>query len=130
MKTFFLTVGWAFLAMSFVVQEHSLDQIFNAFKKADTEEIAQSFDTYVDLKFLDKDEIKNISKNQASIALKTFFSENAITGFEKVSNRDLGSTTYLVGKLVSSDKNNKGYNITVLIKSQAGKFKIISLRIS
>lgn len=130
MKTFFLTVGWAFLAMSFVVQENSLDQIFNAFKKVDTEEIAQYFDTYVDLKFLDKDEIKNISKNQASIALKTFFLENAITGFEKVSNRDLGSTTYLVGKLVSSDRNNKGYNVTVLIKSQSGKFKIISLRIS
>ena len=130
MKTFFLTVGWALLSMSFVVQENSLDQIFNAFKRVDTEEIVQSFDNYVDLKFLDKDEVKNISKNQASIALKTFFAENSITGFEKLSNRDLGSTTYLVGKLVSSDKNNKGFNITVLIKSQSGKFKIISLRIS
>ncbi|BFG71522.1 hypothetical protein KACHI17_24030 [Sediminibacterium sp. KACHI17] len=130
MKTFFLTVGLAFLAMSFVIQENSLDQIVNAFKKADTEEIGQSFDDYVDIKFLDKDEIKNISRNQASIALRTFFSDLKITGFEKVSTRDLGTTTYLAGKLLTSDKNSKGYNITVLIKQQSGKFRIISLRIS
>jgi hypothetical protein len=102
----------------------------NAFKKADTEEIGQSFDDYVDIKFLDKDEIKNISRNQASIALRTFFSDLKITGFEKVSTRDLGTTTYLAGKLLTSDKNSKGYNITVLIKQQSGKFRIISLRIS
>ncbi len=130
MKTYLLTLGLALLAMSFVIQENSLDQIVNAFKKADTEEIGQSFDDYVDLKFLDKAEIKNISKNQASIALKTFFTEHKITGFEKVSNRDLGSTTYLAGKLLTSDKSSKGYNITVLIKQQSGKFQIISLRIS
>lgn len=130
MKTFFLTVGLAFLAMSFVIQENSLDQIVNAFKKADTEEIGQSFDDYVDIKFLDKDEIKNISRNQASIALRAFFSDLKITGFEKVSTRDLGTTTYLAGKLLTSDKNSKGYNITVLIKQQSGKFRIISLRIS
>ncbi|MEN9299613.1 MAG: hypothetical protein RLZZ429_1926 [Bacteroidota bacterium] len=130
MKTFFLTIGFALLSMSFCIQDNTVDQIVNAFKNADTEEIGKSFDDYVDLKFLDKDEIKNISKNQASIALKTFFAEHKITGFEKVSNRDLGSTTYLAGKLLTADKNNKGYNITVLIKQQSGKYQIISLRIN
>ncbi|MFX5521725.1 DUF4783 domain-containing protein, partial [Acinetobacter baumannii] len=44
-----------------------------AFKTANVDEIAGYFDEYVNLKFLDRDEVKNMSRNQASIALKAFY---------------------------------------------------------
>lgn len=129
MKTFFLTIGLAILSMSFTLQG-GIDHIVNAFKNVNTEEIGKQFDDFVDMKLLDKDEIKNISKNQATITLKTFFSEKNIKGFEKLSDREIGSTMYLAGKLITNDKNDKDYNITVLMKQSGGKYQIISIRIN
>lgn len=129
MKTYFLTVALAVLSMSFTLQE-GIDQVMNALKSANTEAIGTMFDEFVDMKFLDKEEVKNLSKNQASITLKSFFSSYNIKGFEKVSDRKIGNTMYLAGKLLSGDKNQKGYNITVLLKQNGGKYQIISIRIS
>ncbi|MFK5088420.1 DUF4783 domain-containing protein, partial [Klebsiella pneumoniae] len=81
-----------------------------AFKTANVDEIAGYFDEYVNLKFLDRDEVKNMSRNQASIALKAFYTENGIKGFEKISEGGRASLVYLLGKL---NNGNKGYNITI-----------------
>ena len=112
--------------MSFSPQNDAA-AIAQALKTGNAEEVAKYFDDYVDMKLLDKDEIKNISHNQASIALKSFFTENGIKGFEKVSDREIGSTMYMTGKLLNS---GKGYNITVMMKQKAGKYAIITIRIN
>lgn len=102
-------------------------EIVSAFKSGKAEQIANYFDEFIDLKLLDKDEVKNMSRNQAGIAFKSFFDENKIKGFEKLSDREIGSTMYMTGKLLN---DAKGYNITVMLKVKNGKYQIITVRIS
>lgn len=112
---------------SFTYQGGEVEAIVNAFKAADANRIGTFLDDYVDMKLLDKDEVKNIGRNQATITLKAFFADNGIVGFEKVSEREIGNTMYLAGKLLD---NGKGHNITILLKQKDGKKQIITLRIS
>ena len=116
----------AFFACSFTIQNDT-EAIVQSFKSGNAEEIAKYFDDYVDMKLLDKDEIKNIGHNQASIALKQFYTENGVKGFEKISDREIGNTMYMTGKLITG---GKGYNITVMLKQKGGKHYIITLRIN
>jgi opacity protein-like surface antigen len=126
MKKLFLAIGLAFSFLSFA-QQADTDAVVKAFKSANTEEIAQYFDDYIDLKLLDKEEVKNIGRNQAGLALKMFFDENNINGFDMGSNREIGSTLYITGKLTSS---GKPYNMTVMLKAKGGKHQIITIRIN
>lgn len=103
------------------------DAIVGALKTANATTISTYFDDYVDIKLLDKAEVKNMGRNQAGITLKAFFAENGINGFEKTSQRDIGATSYLTGKLQNGDK---GYNITIMLKLKEGKSKIITVRIN
>lgn len=101
--------------------------IVAAFKTADAQQVGKYFDEYVDMKLLDKDEVKSMGRNQATLALKAFFAENGIKGFEKVSERELGNTMYLAGKLLNGSKGN---NITIMLRVKDGHRQIITLRIS
>jgi hypothetical protein len=109
------------------VHAQETDDVVKAFKTANVDEIAGYFDEYVNLKLLDRDEVKNMSRNQASIALKSFYAENGIKGFEKISDGGRASLFYIVGKLTNG---NKGYNITIQLKPRNGKLEIITIRIS
>jgi hypothetical protein len=113
-------------SFSFIEQTDS-SEIVSAFKTGKADQIANYFDDFIDLKLLDKDEVKNMSRNQAGIALKSFFDENKIKGFEKLSDREIGATMYMTGKLTN---DAKGYNITVMLKVKNGKYQIITVRIS
>jgi hypothetical protein len=126
MKKLFLSIGLAISFLTFA-QQGDTDAVVKAFKSANTEEIAQYFDDYIDLKLLDKEEVKNIGRNQAGLALKMFFDENNINGFDMGSNREIGSTLYITGKLTSS---GKPYNMTVMLKAKSGKHQIITIRIN
>ncbi|MDP1842270.1 MAG: DUF4783 domain-containing protein [Sediminibacterium sp.] len=126
MQRIFLSILLLGLSFSAIAQSET-DAIVQSFKTANVEEIAKHFDDFVDLKLLEKDEVKNMSKNQAAIALKAFFAENGIKGFDKVSEGGKGTLAYLVGKLST---NGKSYNITIQMKQKAAKMQIITLRIS
>jgi opacity protein-like surface antigen len=126
MKKFLLFMTLAFGLMSFSYQS-DVESIVNAFKSADAGQIGSHFDDYVDIKLLDKDEVKNIGRTQATITLKAFFAENGVKGFEKASEREIGNTMYLAGKLLT---NGKGNNITIMLKVKDGKRQIITIRIS
>jgi hypothetical protein len=68
-----------------------------------------------------------MGKNQAAIALKRFFGEYNIKGFEKISEREIGQTMYMTGKLLNHDK---GFNITLMLKQAGGQYRIVTVRIS
>lgn len=81
---------------SFKVNAQSdTNDIINAFKQANATAVSNYFENLIDLTLPGKSEIKDISKTQATIALKGFFDENAITGFEPASQRESGSIMYL-----------------------------------
>ena len=81
----------------------------------------------MDIKFPDKEEIKSIGKNQAGIALKSFFDDNNIKGFELSSQREMSGTMYIVGKLIN---NGQGYKVSIMLKLKDGKHQIITVRIN
>ena len=58
MKKIFVIIGF-FLSFLAFAQQGDTDAVVKAFKSANTEEIAQYFDDYIDLKLLDKEEVKN-----------------------------------------------------------------------
>ncbi|GAC1440908.1 MAG: hypothetical protein NVSMB63_08000 [Sediminibacterium sp.] len=126
MKKIFLLMGLALLFMSFRPQSDAQD-IINAFKSANAESVAKYFDDYIDMKLLDRDEVKNMGRNQATIALKGFYAENGIKGFEKLSDREIANTMYMTGKLQTS---GKGFNVTVMMKLKDGRHQITNIRIN
>ena len=123
-----ISIWLLFLVCGFTVNAQTENEaIVNALKSTNIEVLAQYFDEFVDLKLLDKDEVKNISKNQATIALKSFYNENGIKGFDKVSEGGKGTLAYLIGKLTTVSKS---YNVTIQLKQKNGKSQIITIRIS
>ena len=125
MKTFIIAIV-SLLSMSFMRQADA-GNIVKALKSGDATQVSSYFDKILDLKFPDKEEIKSIGKNQAGIALKSFFTDNGINGFELASQREMGGTMYITGKLLSE---GKGYNLTLLLKSKDDKQQIITVRIN
>ena len=117
----------AVVLMSFHAKRINTGDIINALKQADATAVANYFDSFVDVKLPNKDEVKNMSKTQASITLRDFYSEQSIKGFELTSQREMNGTGYLTGKLTSGKHS---YNITIMIKTKGNDATIVSIRIS
>ena len=126
MKKVLVLMGMALLLFSFRSQNDT-EGIIKALKSANAIQVSDHFDAFIDLTLPGKDEIKNIGKNQAGIALRSFFEETEIKGFDLTSQREAGATMYMAGKLQARSRN---YNITVLLKNREGKHQIISVRIN
>ncbi|MBC7720676.1 MAG: DUF4783 domain-containing protein [Pedobacter sp.] len=126
MKKFLLLTVISVALFSFKTADN-VPAIINALKIGSAEEVGKYFDNFIDLKLPEKDEIKNMGKNQASIALQSFFKDNGIKGFELTSQREMGASMYLAGKLQNA---GKGYNITILLKTKDGDKEIITVRIN
>ncbi len=126
MKKLFLLFVIPLISFSFTMQVDN-DGVVKALKTANVEQLANYFDSFIDLKLLEKDEVKNMGKNQATLALKAFFTDNNIKGFELTSQREMGNTMYMAGKLKNT---GKGFNITIMMKKNDTKQDIISIRIN
>jgi hypothetical protein len=112
---------------SFGAHSQDANNLVNALKSANADEVSNYFDKILDIKFPDKDEIKSIGKNQAGIALKSFFDNNNIKGFELSSQREMGGTMYIAGKLTNG---GEGYKLSIMMKTKEGRPQIITVRIS
>jgi hypothetical protein len=126
MKKILLLAGVVFSLLSFRVSGDA-ESIISALKDGNAEQLSQYFDNILDVKLPEKDEIKNVGKNQAGITLKSFFTENKIKGFDLSSQREMGGTMYITGKLQGAAKS---YNITLMMKSKTDKMAIITIRIN
>lgn len=112
---------------TFSAKAQEANNIVNALKSANADEVSNYFDKILDIKFPEKDEIKSIGKNQAGIALKSFFDNNNIKGFELSSQREMGGTMYIAGKLTNG---GDGYKLSIMMRTKEGKPQIITVRIS
>ena len=117
----------SFITMSFVSKNIPADEIISAFKTSSTTAISSYFDNLIDFTLPARDEIKNVSKNQASVILKSFYTDNNITGFTLTSQREAASTMYIAGKIIGKTRS---YNITIMLKNKEGKYVITSIRIN
>jgi opacity protein-like surface antigen len=124
MKKLLLILAIAIASVS--VQAQDATGLVNALKAGSADQVSNYFDRIIDLKFPDKEEIKSIGRNQAGIALKSFFDDNKITGFELSSQREISGTMYIAGKLTNG---NEGYKLSMMLKYKEGKPQIITVRI-
>ena len=127
MKHWIMTICFLLGGLITAQAQSDTDLVVRALKTGNPEMITTYLDDFVDLKLLDKDEVKNMSKNQAAMALKSFYADQNVKGFEKVSEGGKGTLIYILGKLTTSGKS---FNITVQFKQKAGNFYIITMRIS
>jgi hypothetical protein len=126
MKKFILLLLVHFSLMSFVTFQSGREEMIAELKQGNAEQFIKYFDNTVDLKMPSSDEMKGVPKAQAASTLKSFFADNNIHQFDVTSQRELGGTMYITGKLAG----NTDYNLTAMIKNAAGKFSIITLRIN
>lgn len=101
--------------------------IINALKQGKAEVLSKYFDNMIDLKLPEKDELKNISKNQAAITMENFFNTIGVQGFEVISQGDRGGTLYVTGKLQGKEKT---YNLALMMKSKGSSPQIITVRVN
>jgi len=126
MKNIFLISCIAFISFAFKFQGRA-DALINALKNGNAEDVTNYFDGTVDMKLPKKEEVNHMGKSQATTVFKSFFADNAIKGFEVSSQRQIGNTMYLAGKLKN---NGKGFTITMMLQQQGGREEIISVRIN
>ena len=105
----------------------SSEEIIDALKSGNAAEVAQYFDNFIDLSLPEKEEMKNMGKNQASIAYKSFYEEVGVKTFQLTTQREAGSMMYITGKLQGKIKN---CNLTLILKNSNNKFFITSVRIN
>lgn len=126
MKNFILLLLVHFSLMSFMPFQSGREEMITALKQGNAEQFIKYFDNTIDIKMPDSDEMKGVPKAQASGTLKSFFADNGINQFEVTSQRELGGTMYVTGKLTGTSN----YNLTAMIKSTPDKLSIITLRIN
>ena len=102
------------------------NQVVTVLKQGNATEFSSFFDNAIDIKLPGK-EITNTAKEQAAAAIKGFFEQNKIKGFEPLSQREMGGTMYVTGKLVG---NAKEFNITVMMRDKGNKPNVITVRIN
>jgi hypothetical protein len=123
-KLIFLLMA-VFSAFSLKAQDNN--PVVNALKSGNAEQVSNYLDKILDIEFPNKDEVKSIGKNQAGIALKSFYDNNNIKGFELSSLRELNGVMYIAGKLTNS---GEGYKLLIMLKTREGKPQIFRVRIS
>lgn len=125
MKRLFLLLGLGFILTSATVFGDA-NEIVEALKTGNATEVSKYFDNFIDLTLPEKEEMTNMGKNQASIALKSYYNENSITTFQLTSKREAGAIMYITGKLQGKAKNE---NVTIILKNMNAKYLITSIRI-
>jgi hypothetical protein len=124
MKKFFSIITFLFSVSAFA---QSSDGVINALKEGSANKFSSYFKGNIDLKLpQDKDERKNVAKQDASSAVEGFFSSNGINGFDLTSQRELNGTMYITGKLKGSSNS---FGLTVMMETKGNEMSIVTVRI-
>ena len=126
MKKFIPLLLVVFSLMSFVPFQSGREEMIATLKQGSADQFIKYLDNTVDIKMPNSDELKGVQKAQVAGTLKSFFADNGINRFEVTSQRELGGTMYITGKLMGTTD----YNLTIMIKSTPDKLSIITMRIN
>lgn len=126
MKKVLILLLSGFFLMSFTMLQSSREEMIAALKGGNAEQFIKYLDNTIDIKMPTSEEMKGVEKVQVAGMLKSFFADNSISQFDVTSQRELGGTMYITGKLIGTTD----YNLTVMIKSTPDKLSIITLRIN
>lgn len=124
MKTFHIKYLLICILAFFSITATAQDEIADAIKKGDVEAISAYFDSNVDMKILDKENI--FSKAQAKLLLKDFFSSHTPENFTINHKGGPESAKFAIGNLKTSKGN---YRVYFLFKQKGQQLLIQKFRI-
>jgi len=110
-----------------VKAQNETEALVQNLQTANFNSLLSYWDNQVEVNMPDLSRLKQYTAKEANELLKSFFSNKNIYGFEKTAARQVGSTTYLTGKLVSA---NAKFNMTMLLQQNKNGLAIISLRVN
>jgi len=100
-----------------------LDDVINALKGGNAQELSKYIDDNVEISLPDKSD--NYSRSQAVMVLKDFFNNNGVTGLDVQFKGENGGGQYCIGNL----KTKSGvYRTTVFMKTKDNKQVIKEIR--
>jgi hypothetical protein len=110
-----------------VKAQNETEALVQNLQTANFNSLLSYWDNQVEVNMPDLSGLKQFSAKEANEFLKSFFSNKNILGFEKTAARQVGTTVYLTGKLVSA---NAKFNMTMLLQQNKNGLAIISLRVN
>ena len=122
MKRILTIVASGILLSSFTLFS-GLDEVVNAMKTGDADQIIKYFDNTVEITMPDKS--NSYSKSQAELVLKDFFSTNAVKSFEVVHKGENGGSQFCIGTLVTKSGS---YRTTIFMKQKGDRQLLQELR--
>ncbi|UEG51166.1 DUF4783 domain-containing protein [Ferruginibacter lapsinanis] len=113
MKRIITYISLVAIISSFTIQS-GIDDVVDAMKAGNYNEVAKFFDTNVEISMPDKS--NSYSRSQAALVLKDFFTTNSIKGFDIIHKGENGGSQYCIGTLKSK---NGTYRTTIFMKQKA-----------
>lgn len=118
---FFLIISFSF---TFNVYAQLPDAINSALKNGNSVELANHFNTEIELIVLDSENV--YSKSQAQMILKDFFKENSVENFVIKHQGDKENMNYVIGDLITEKDT---FRISIILKTINNQLLIHQLRI-
>jgi hypothetical protein len=112
---------------SSVKAQNETESLVQNLQTANFNSLLSYWDNQVEVNMPDLSGLKQYTAKESNELLKSFFSNKNIYGFEKTAARQVGTTVYLTGKLVSA---NAKFNMTMLLQQNKNGLAIISLRVN
>lgn len=117
MKKYLLFSVVAVLLFSFVML--SFTQVITAMKSGDSAQVAQYFDSTVEITLPEKS--NSYSKSQAELVLRDFFKNNPVKKFDVIHKSENQESQYCIGNLTTGN----GIFRTTIYMKQKGKNQLI-----
>lgn len=115
------------LGSSSLMAQHETEALVQNLQTANFDNLLSFWDNQVEVNMPDLAGQRQFNAKESNEVLKTFFNKNSILGFEKSAARQVGTTIYLTGKLIS---NTSKFNITMLLQQNKNGYAIISVRVN
>jgi hypothetical protein len=118
-----LTCAALFFMLSAFKPASGLDDVINALRNGNANELAKYVDNNIELSLPSKTD--NYSRQQAVIILQDFFTNNGVKSFEVKHRGDNGGSQFCIGTLVTRSGN---YRTTFFMTQKNGKQLVKEIR--
>jgi hypothetical protein len=122
-KIITLTCAALFFMLSAFKPASGLDDVINALRNGNANELAKYVDNNIELSLPSKTD--NYSRQQAVIILQDFFTNNGVKSFEVKHRGDNGGSQFCIGTLVTRSGN---YRTTFFMTQKNGKQLVKEIR--
>lgn len=122
-KIFTLACAALFFTLMAFKPAGGLDDVINALRNGNATELAKHFDSNIELSLPSKTD--NYSRQQATLILQDFFSNNVVKGFEDKHRGDNGGSQFCIGTLQTKSGN---YRTTLFMTEKNGKAFVKEIR--